>query len=193
MRNEAGGFFGNDWSVSHQIERINEFVTLESMLAAKTIGIRTLLNLLALKRSGSNAAAGNHFALVNARANAGRKPGIDLRNCMSVSVSVTLSRGAFRRRRQATGELSFEGISNGSCGKGSANYPRTLFGARTTSLRLARPTLWLWKRLAPRKQRTPSRVKRSVEAKPRHRLTVRECRGRLIRFARACRPGRSWW
>ena len=46
---EGGGFFSDDWSVSHQIERIDKFVALESMLAAKTVGIRTLLNFLALK------------------------------------------------------------------------------------------------------------------------------------------------
>src|SRR5260370_2533862 len=75
---KGGGFFGDDGSVSHQIERLDEFVTLESVLAAKTIGIRTLLNFFTLKRSGTNAAAGNHFALVNARADGGGKPGIDL-------------------------------------------------------------------------------------------------------------------
>ena len=75
---ERGGFFGDDGSISHQIERIDEFISLESMLAAKTIGIRTLLNFLALKRSGGNAAAGNHFALMNTRADAGSEPGIDL-------------------------------------------------------------------------------------------------------------------
>src|SRR5256885_959363 len=72
------GFFGNNGSVPHQIERINQFVALKSMLAAKTIGIRTFLNFLTLKRSGGNAAAGNHLALVNARADAGSEPGIDL-------------------------------------------------------------------------------------------------------------------
>src|SRR5207253_2165314 len=76
-RMERGGFFGDDGSISHQIERIDEFVALESMLAAKTSGIRTFLNFLALKRSGGNAAAGNHLALVNARADAGSEPGID--------------------------------------------------------------------------------------------------------------------
>src|SRR6202040_2894358 len=44
----------------------------------KTIGIRTFLNFFILKRSGGNSASGNHFALVNARADAGSKPGIDL-------------------------------------------------------------------------------------------------------------------
>ena len=77
-RMECGGFFGDDGSISHQIERIDEFVALESMLAAKTIRIRTLLNFLALKRSGGNAAAGNHLALMNTRADAGSEPGIDL-------------------------------------------------------------------------------------------------------------------
>ena len=59
------GFFGDNRRVSHQIKRFNEFVTLQRMLAAKTIGIRTLLNFFALKRGGGNSAAGNHFTLVN--------------------------------------------------------------------------------------------------------------------------------
>src|SRR5260370_1421868 len=53
-------------------------VTLRSILPAETIGVRTFLNFLTLERSGGNSAAGNHFALVNARADAGCKPGIDL-------------------------------------------------------------------------------------------------------------------
>src|SRR5258708_6527338 len=60
--------FRDDRRVFHQIERFNEFVTLQRMLAAKTAGIRTLLNFFILKRSGRNSATGNHFALVNARA-----------------------------------------------------------------------------------------------------------------------------
>jgi len=35
---KRGGFFGNDRRVSQQIERFNEFVTLQRMLAAKTAG-----------------------------------------------------------------------------------------------------------------------------------------------------------
>jgi len=38
---KRGSFFRDDRSVSHQIERFNEFVTLQRMLAAKTAGIRT--------------------------------------------------------------------------------------------------------------------------------------------------------
>src|SRR5207248_4429 len=77
-RMERGGFFGDDGSISHQIERIDEFISLESMLAAKTIRIRSLLNFLALKRSSGNATAGNHSPLVNARTDGGSEPGIDL-------------------------------------------------------------------------------------------------------------------
>src|ERR1700674_340709 len=74
---KRGGFFRDDRRVSHQIERFNEFVTLQRMLAAKTIGIRTIFYFFILKRSGGNSASGNHFALVNARADAGSKPRID--------------------------------------------------------------------------------------------------------------------
>jgi len=77
-RMKRGGLFRDARRVSHQIERFNEFVTLERMLAAKTIGIRTFLNFFILKRSGGNSASGNHFVLVNARAGAGSKPRIDL-------------------------------------------------------------------------------------------------------------------
>src|SRR2546430_9144188 len=75
---KRGGLFCDARRVSHQIERFNEFVTLERMLAAKTIGIRTFLNFFILKRSGGNSASGNHFVLMNARAGAGSKPRIDL-------------------------------------------------------------------------------------------------------------------
>src|SRR5260370_15146368 len=71
------GFFGDYRRFFQQVERFDEFVALEGMLAAKTIGIGSLLNFFALKRGGGNAAAGDYFALVNTRANAGRKPGID--------------------------------------------------------------------------------------------------------------------
>src|SRR6266403_1915171 len=46
---ESGGFFGDDWRVSDQIERVHEFIALKGMLAAKTIGIGTLLDFFALK------------------------------------------------------------------------------------------------------------------------------------------------
>src|SRR5437899_3344425 len=74
---KSGGFFCDERRIFQQVERFNEFVTLEGMLAAKTIGIRTLLNFFALKRSGGNAAAGDYFALVDARTDAGGKPGVD--------------------------------------------------------------------------------------------------------------------
>src|SRR5260370_28434045 len=75
---KRGGFFGDEWRVFQQVERFDEFVALKGMLAAKTIRIRTLLNFFALKRGGGNAAAGDYFALVDARTNAGGKPGINL-------------------------------------------------------------------------------------------------------------------
>ncbi len=75
---QRDGFLGGERRVCKQVQRFDELVALQRMLAAKTIGIGTFLNLLALKRRGGNSASGNHFALVNARANAGGKPGIDL-------------------------------------------------------------------------------------------------------------------
>src|SRR5260370_19551950 len=69
---ERGGFFGDERRVSDQIERIHEFIALKGMLAAKTIGIRTLLNFFALRSGCGNTAPGNHFALATTTANAGR-------------------------------------------------------------------------------------------------------------------------
>src|SRR5260370_40157972 len=74
---KRGGFFGDDGRVSEQIEGFDKLVTLQGMLAAKTIGIRAFLNFFLLKRRGGNSAPGNHLALVNARADGGGKPGID--------------------------------------------------------------------------------------------------------------------
>jgi len=38
MRMPRGGFFGDDWTFLIKSSGINEFVTLESMLAAKLLG-----------------------------------------------------------------------------------------------------------------------------------------------------------
>ena len=63
---KRGSLFRGDRRVSHQIERFNEFIALQCMLPAKTVGIGSLLNFLSLKRCRDDAGAGNHFALVNA-------------------------------------------------------------------------------------------------------------------------------
>ena len=47
------------------------------MLATKTVWVGALLNIVALKGRRSDAAASDQFTLVNARANAGREPGIN--------------------------------------------------------------------------------------------------------------------
>ena len=73
---ESGGFFGDDGGVFQKIEGLDEFVALQGVLAAKTIGIGTLLNFFALKGGGGDAAAGNQFALMDARTDAGSEPGI---------------------------------------------------------------------------------------------------------------------
>src|SRR5438034_10820544 len=75
---ERGGFLGDERRVFQQVQRFDKFVALEGMLATKTIGVRTLLNFFVLKRGGGNAAAGDYFALVDARTDAGGKPGVDL-------------------------------------------------------------------------------------------------------------------
>ena len=70
-RMQRRGFFGDAPRVLQQIERLDKLVAREGMLSAKAVWIRTLLNFVALEGGGSDAAAGNHFALMNARTDAG--------------------------------------------------------------------------------------------------------------------------
>src|SRR5208282_5395341 len=74
---QRGSFFSHARCVLQKLERLDEFVAFQSMLAAKTIRIRALLNFVALKRSGGDTTASDQFALMNARADTRRKPGID--------------------------------------------------------------------------------------------------------------------
>ena len=62
-------FFGYAGGVPQQIERLDEFISLQRVLPAKAIRIGPLLDLIALKRRGRDAAAGLDLALMNARAN----------------------------------------------------------------------------------------------------------------------------
>jgi len=66
------------WRVLHQVQGFHEFVPFQRMLSPKTVRIRALLNFVVLKRSRRNAAAGNHFALVNPRSDARCKPRVNL-------------------------------------------------------------------------------------------------------------------
>src|SRR5262249_46694351 len=61
-----------------KVEALDEFIALESMLAAETIRVGALLDFFAREGSGDDAAAGDYFALVNARTDAGGEPRIDL-------------------------------------------------------------------------------------------------------------------
>ncbi len=71
------GFFGNARRVLQKFERLDKFVAFERMLAAETVRVGALLNFVALEGSGGDAAASDHFSLMNAGADAGGKPGID--------------------------------------------------------------------------------------------------------------------
>src|SRR5579859_977674 len=71
------GFLADTPRVVQQVERLDELVTLQGMLSAKAVWIGSLLNLVALEGSRGNAAACDHFALVDARADAGSEPGIN--------------------------------------------------------------------------------------------------------------------
>src|ERR1700747_3173308 len=52
-------------------------MTGKLVLAAKTVWVGAFLNFSAFEGSGDDAATGDYFALVNARADAGGVPGID--------------------------------------------------------------------------------------------------------------------
>ena len=111
---ESGGFFGDNGGVFQQIEGLDEFVALQGVLAAKTIGIGTFLNLFALKRSGGDSTAGNYLALVNARADAGGKPGIDFAELhVGFGEGDTFDATHFGVGGEQESDLSFEGNLEG--------------------------------------------------------------------------------
>src|SRR5437899_1890217 len=129
---ESYGFFGDERSVFQQVERFDEFVALESMLAAKTIGIRTLLNFFTLKRSGGNAAAGDYFTLVDARADAGGKPGIDFAELhVGFGERYAFDAAHFSVGREEQRELCFEGNFKGVFAEGALPTVNVgLFGSK---------------------------------------------------------------
>src|SRR6476646_8233402 len=73
---QRGSFLAHAARMLQQFERLDKLVTLQGMLSAEAVWIGSLLNLIALEGSRSNAAACDHFTLVNARADAGSEPGI---------------------------------------------------------------------------------------------------------------------
>src|SRR5882762_6784943 len=60
-----------------QFQRFDEFVAGKRELAAETIGIRALLDFCAFEGRRADSRAGDDFALMDARANAGSVPAID--------------------------------------------------------------------------------------------------------------------
>src|SRR5271163_2726806 len=73
---ELDDFFRDQRSMLEQVQRFDEFVTGQKMLATETVGIGALLNGVALKRSGDDSAAGGNAGLMDARAGAGSEPGM---------------------------------------------------------------------------------------------------------------------
>src|SRR5262249_13525408 len=61
-------FFAGASGIADKIERFDELLAFESVLAAEAIGIRTLLNFAAGKTGGNDSGAGLHFHLMNHRA-----------------------------------------------------------------------------------------------------------------------------
>src|ERR1700676_3711110 len=77
-RMQCNCFLRNYRRVLQQIQRLHQFVSLQGVLAAEAVRVRSLLDFVALKRRGHNTAAGNHFSLVDARSDTRGKPRIDL-------------------------------------------------------------------------------------------------------------------
>ena len=71
------GFFGDALRVADQVERFDQFVAGELVLAAEAIGIGALLNFVAGEAGGHDARAGLHLDLMDARAERGGVPLLD--------------------------------------------------------------------------------------------------------------------
>src|SRR5579885_2392998 len=64
---QLGGLLRNLRSMLHQIERLDQLVALQRVLPAKAVGIRPLLDFVALETRRRDAAPGNYLALMNPR------------------------------------------------------------------------------------------------------------------------------
>ena len=71
------GFFSDLRSVLHQFHGLNQLVTAKNVLAAKTVRIGALLDRVALKLVAAMPQPEVILTLMNFRAAAGSKPGID--------------------------------------------------------------------------------------------------------------------
>src|SRR5215472_4306391 len=108
-------FLRNDSRMLQQLQRLDQLVAFEPMLPAKTVGIRPLLNFLALKGSRADSAPRNHFALVNPRANTRRKPRVALAKlhaCFRQRDAFHFAHFAVGRKQQRklSSQRNFEGI-----------------------------------------------------------------------------------
>src|ERR1700732_5063802 len=74
---QRDGFFGDAWRVADQVERLNQLVALQGVLASKTIWVRPLLDLVITERSGDDSRTRLHFYLMNHRTGAGNEKLID--------------------------------------------------------------------------------------------------------------------
>ena len=70
-------FFSDARRVADQIERFDQLVALQHVLAAETIRIRTLLNFGSRETGGHDSRAGLHFHLMDRRADAGNEKLVD--------------------------------------------------------------------------------------------------------------------
>ena len=132
-------FFGDALRIANQIERLDEFVALQHVLAAEAIGIRTLLNFVARKAGGHDSRAGLHLHLMNRRADAGDEKLLDAAERPSslprrvtpftrrISLSAASSRSIWRSTESRT-DLS---------GTDSARCRRRIARARWRRLRVS--------------------------------------------------------
>ena len=70
-------FFADAVGVARQVHGLNQFVTLQSVLAAEAVGIRALLNLVVGKAGGHDARAGLHLHLMNVSSGGGNENLLD--------------------------------------------------------------------------------------------------------------------
>src|ERR1700691_3824024 len=72
-RVQRDGILRRTLGIPRQVESFDQFVALQSVLAAETIRVGALLNFGAGKTGGDDSRAGMHFDLMNHRADAGNE------------------------------------------------------------------------------------------------------------------------
>ena len=168
-RVQRDGFFGDAQRVAHQIERFDQFVAGEHVLAAEAIRIRALLNFVSGKRRGHDSRAGLHFDLMNGEP---MRRGEQLLDAAKAHGSFR-QRDALDARHFAVGgqqqiqlalERNLERVFDVGILPGvRVGLDRAPFRRRA---RLASADAFAMATASAAQAAIPSRVRRSVEAKP---------------------------